>query len=448
MSCMKRKWRWSEKMEWMRRVVVTGMGVISAIGKNVSEFSYSLKIGHSGIGYRNKTSEPSISANIGADIRNFSFESAIEQYSLIPGFPIELMERARQCSRRAPFALQCSVSAALEAWEQARLDKAEIDPQRMGIIVAGNNLTQNIQYQLHQKFQKAPEYLAPSYALQYMDTDQVGTLSEILGIHGEGFTVGGASASGNIGIIKACQLIKSGVVDVCVVIGPLTDLSPMELSGFYNLGVMGGKRFDDQPEKACRPFDRDHEGFIYGQASGCLIIESLELAQKRRIPVLAEILAGSLVLDGNRLADPSEDGEVRAMLSAIDQARIDVNSVDYLNTHGTSTPLGDETEIKAIRRIFNENLPRLWINSTKGLTGHCLSAAGVVECIATIIQMQAGFVHPNINLENPIDPECLFGKATSSQADIKIAMSNSFGFGGINTSIILKKEPLQDESRD
>jgi malonyl-ACP decarboxylase len=272
-----------------------------------------------------------------------------------------------------------------------------------------------------------------------MDTDHVGTLSEIFQIQGEGFTTGGSSASGNVAIIKACQAIRWGILDSCVVVGALADLSPMELQGFYNLGAMGGKRFHDQPGKACRPFDKDHEGFIYGQAGGCLVLESWESAQKRGIPILAQIAGGALVLDGNRLPNPNTHGEARAMTSALKQAGVQPGDIDYLNAHGSSSPLGDETEIDAVKKVFKENISHLRINSTKSLTGHCLTAAGVIETIATIIQMKEGFIHPNLNLEHPIDDECKFSRQQSIETSISTAMNNSFGFGGINTSVIIKK---------
>jgi malonyl-ACP decarboxylase len=309
----------------------------------------------------------------------------------------------------------------------------------LGIVAAGNNLSQNYHYGLLCKFQSTPQYLTPKYAIHYMDTDHVGTLSEIFKIQGEGFTVGGASASGNAAIIKGCQLIQLGILDACVIVGAMADLSPLELQGFYNVGALGGKRFRDQPDKACRPFDKDHEGFIYGQAGGSLILESPDSAQKRNVPPLAEIGGGALVLDGNRLPNPNADGEARAMESALKQAGIKPGEVNYLNAHGTSSPLGDETEIKAVKQVFKESISHLWINSTKGLTGHCLTAAGVIEGIATIIQMKEGFIHPNLNLEHPIDDECKFSRHQSIETSIHTAVNNSFGFGGINTSVIFKK---------
>lgn len=417
-------------------VVVTGVGIISAIGLNARDFSRWLQEGRSGIGFLRSLPGPPISVKIGAEIRDFSFESALSQYSLLPE---HLLAKASQSARRSPFTIQASVLAALESWEGAQLSGRRISPENLGIIIAGSNLNQRYQYESYQKFRQNPEYLNPRYVLHFMDTDHLGTLSEIFGIQGEGFTIGGASASGNVGILRGFRLVQAGFVEACLVVGALMDLSPMELQGFFNLGAAGGKRFRDEPAKACRPFDKDHEGFIYGQASGCLVLESLESSKRRGVPVLAEILGGSLVLDGNRLADPNEEGEVRAMELALRQAKVVPDNIDYLNTHGTSSPLGDETEIRAVRRVFKENLSHLWINATKGLTGHCLCSAGVVEGIASIIQMQEGFVHPNVNLENPIDRECRWVGREAAPDRINISMSNSFGFGGINSSIIFKK---------
>ncbi|SPF40798.1 3-oxoacyl-(acyl-carrier-protein) synthase, KASII [Candidatus Desulfosporosinus infrequens] len=421
------------------RVVVTGMGVISSIGKNINEFTASLKVGRSGIGRIYNAFDPPISVSIAAEIQGISFDAYLEGCAYSTEIPPGFTNEVKQCARRAPFAVQGSITAAIEAWSHAQLFKNTLAPERVGIIIAGNNLTEHYQYGLYEKFKQTPEYLSPTYALHYLDTDQVGILSQIFKIRGEGFTVGGASASGNIGILKGFQLIQLGLVDVCMVIGSMAHLSPMELQGFYNIGAMGGKRFINEPEKACRPFDREHEGFIYGQASGCLVLESFKSASAREVSKLAEISGGALVLDGNHLSDPNEAGEIRAMETALNQALIDTYDVNYINTHGTSSPKGDEIELKAIRKVFKRKTLDIWINATKALTGHCLYSAGVIEAIATIIQMNEGFVHPNINLDNPIESDFKFSGKELTKASIPIALSNSFGFGGINTSIVLQK---------
>jgi malonyl-ACP decarboxylase len=267
----------------------------------------------------------------------------------------------------------------------------------------------------------------------------VAVLSELLSIRGEGFVVAGASASGNVAILKASQLIQLGIVDVCVIVGALSDLSPLALQGFYNTGAMGGKRFKSLPNKACRPFDKSHEGFIYGQGCGCVILEAAESVKKRGIKPFAKLLGGALLLDGHSLPDPSEVGEIKVMTHCLELACIKPHEVDYINAHGSSSPLGDITEINAIKQVFSHEINKIWINSTKGLIGHCLFAAGVIEAIACVVQMQNNFIHPNINLVNAIDNICLFAPKQAMSSNIYIAMNNSFGFGGINSSLLLKK---------
>ncbi|HEY3366504.1 MAG TPA: beta-ketoacyl synthase N-terminal-like domain-containing protein [Symbiobacteriaceae bacterium] len=418
------------------RVVVTGVGVVSSVGTNADKFTQALRDGKSGIGFLQNAQNSAVPVRIGAEIRSFQFEALLQS---LPSLPPEVVAKARQCARRAPFSVQCSVLSALEAWARAELHDRRPVPERIGVIVAGSNIGQNYQYTLNAKFQQAPEYLTPSYALHVFDTDHVATISEVLSVRGEGFTVGGASASGNVGIIKGYQLLQADVVDVCLVVGAVADLSPMELQAFYNIGATGGRAFDSEPEKACRPFDTQHEGFIYGQASACLVLEAAGFAQRREAPILAELLGGAIVLDGNRSSDPNEEGEARAMQKALQKAGEAAEAVDYINAHGTSTPAGDIAELRAIRRVFQEHTARIWINSTKGLVGHCLYSAGVVEAAATIVQLCEGFVHPNANLQEPCDTGFRFAGLSACPAGSRIALSNSFGFGGINTSIVLAR---------
>lgn len=417
------------------RVAVTGMGIVSSIGEGVDEFAMSLADGKSGIGSIASDGARS-PLSIGAELRGFSFDQSVRRLS---SYPNEFIERATRCANRAPSIVQTAIVAAMQAWRAAALDERACAGDHIGIVVAGSNLADKYQYDWIDRFRSNPEYLLPSFALQFMDTNVVGVLSELFAIHGEGFTVGGASASGGVALVKASQMIAQGIADVCVVVGVHADLSPMAVQGFINIGAMGGKSFKDNPAKACRPFDRAHEGFIYGQATGCIVLESLASAERRGVKPVAEIVGATMALDGNRLSNPNIDGEARVMAGALAQARLKPEDVAYLNTHGSSSPLGDQTEIQAIKRVFAQNLSTLWLNSTKALTGHCLFSAGVIETIATVIQMNKGFVHPNINLDDPIDTGCRFSGAAADDADIEVAMSNSFGFGGINTSIVMKQ---------
>jgi malonyl-ACP decarboxylase len=221
----------------------------------------------------------------------------------IPNPNNNLIKNMLKILRRSNKGMLSNAIAVLEAYNQSNL--YDVNGDEVALIIAGNNTTQKLQYDLRNKFNEAPEYLTPTYAMQFMDTDILGTISEIFKITGEGFTVGGASASGNMGIIKGFQLLNAGSEEVCVVVGAMDDLSPMELQGLYNIGAMGGKKPSTPPESVCRPFDKKHDGFIYGQGTGCIILETLEHAKKRNAPILAEIKAGVINIDGNRLSNPN-----------------------------------------------------------------------------------------------------------------------------------------------
>ncbi len=409
------------------------MGVLSSHGIGIPAFANTLY--HGTNQFKQSMRFPQLTFPIiAAELNAFHFESAIQQFIFLPD---TLKQQSYHIGRRAPLTIQTSIIAALEAWEQARLFERDIDPTRVGIIVAGENTTQAYQYNLQQQFQEEASYLSPKYALHFMDTDQVGTLSEIFGIHGEGFTVGGASASGNVGMIQATRLIQQGIIDICLVVGALADFSPVEIQGFRNIGALGGIQFADQPNKACRPFDKEHEGFIWGQASASLILETEKTAEKRQI--IGKIAGTAISLDGNRLANPTTQGEVRVMQHALADAKLLPEQIQYINTHGSSSPLGDNTEIAAIKTVLGNAISHVWINSTKSIVGHCIWSAGILEAIATFLQIQAGTVHPNLNLDNPIDHHCRFVSNKSEKVQIDAALSNSFGFGGINTSIILTR---------
>ncbi|BCJ93983.1 polyketide biosynthesis malonyl-ACP decarboxylase PksF [Anaerocolumna cellulosilytica] len=420
------------------QVYITGMGIINAIADSVPEFAYSLS---KGVRKFNHLADKKVNSRsiIGAVLKDFSLEKSFNTLGGISKLPELFLSKAVKHTRKASLSMKTAVASTAEAWQQAELFLHPVKKDRIGIVVAGSNLTGILRESYYDKFQENPEYLTPQYALQFMDTDYIGTLSELFEIGGEGFSVGGASASGNVGIIKAYQLIQLGMVDVCVVVGALADLTNMELQGFYNIGALGGRRFINEPDKACRPFDKEHEGFIYGQASGCIILESGESVKTRKVRPFARLLGGSINLDGNRLSNPNITGEAGAMKRVLDMAGVKAEAITYINAHGSSSPLGDETELKAIQEVFTKHSRGIYINSTKGLTGHCLFSAGVVEAIACILQMNGGFIHPNANLENPIDNTLLFPGKTAILTSVDFALSNSFGFGGINTSILLQR---------
>lgn len=430
-------------------VVITGMGIISSIGETISDFSEALKDGLSGIIL--KELEDGSSPNdliIGAFLKDFNFKEQIGNLKVS-----ESLKTKMKRFLRSSFIVHTSIMSAVKAWINAGLEDGYKPAEKIGIIVAGQNISSKYLSRLYTN----KERVKVSSALRILDTDLVGTLSEIFTINGEGCLIGGASATGNVGIIKAYQMVQTGIVDACMVVGTLADLSSIEIEAYKKIGAMGGKKYKDDPNLACRPFDQEHEGFIYGQASGCLILESLESAKKRNAKVWAEILGTSIILDGNSSSNPGLNGEAGAMMNALKQAGLKTTDISYINSHGSSSALGDDTEIMAIKKVFGEQVRDIWINATKGLTGHCLYSAGMVEVIASTIQMNENFVHPNKNLINPINPtelkdgetgeviesfvsdRCKYVGDTKQDTNIEYCLSNSFGFGGINTSIILKR---------
>lgn len=425
-------------MSKKKDIVVTGIGLLSPHGQGIPSFLNALQNGKSFFAHSKSFPELDYPV-ITSEIIDFGFDEIMNKC-------IHISEKQKdkicKLGRRSPKVIQASLIAALEAWNHAGLSKRRIDPTRIGLVVAGQNTTQRYLYEMHGK---DLNYLPPSYAMHFMDTDQIGSLSEAFEIQGESFTVGGASASGNVAIIQANRLIQQNIIDVCLVVGVLADLSPLELQAFYNIGAFGGKKFAHEPSKACRPFDENREGFILGQASACLILESRISATKAQVPLLGTLVGTALCLDANRLPDPRVEGEIRAMNHAIADAGIEKKAIQYINTHGTSSVLGDIVEISAIKSVFGSGVKNIVLNSTKSITGHCLWSAGVVEAIATLLQMQHKFVHVNLNLENAIDQDCIFSNCSDAPFDIKYALSNSFGFGGINTSVIFKKVNEFDE---
>ncbi|MDO6706107.1 beta-ketoacyl synthase N-terminal-like domain-containing protein [Photobacterium sp. 1_MG-2023] len=414
-------------------VVVTGMGIFSSIAPNITDFLAALKSGRTNFSTKTVVYGSEHMQVVGSFLQDFDFK---EQLSSRESIPAALKEKAFNVGRRAPTAIQASILSAMDAWLQAGLSEHVVEADRVSVVVAGNNLTNDYIAELHQTYEDSPEYLPPRFILHSMDTDQVGTLSEVFSIKGEGLTTGGASASGNVALIKAFQLILSGESDVALVVGPVSELSPMLFQGFEKIAALGGTGDIGNPALACRPFDSGHDGFIPGQSSACLILESRQSAQARGIAPLAVMLMGKICLDANRQANPSMEGQIRVMKETLRWAGIDARKVNYINAHGTSTPLGDKTELCSIKAIFGSGDESPWINSTKGLTGHCLYSAGVVEAISTILQMQNGFIHPNLNLVNPVDGDCMLAGPQSEPAQIHYSLSNSFGFGGINTSVI------------
>lgn len=401
-------------------LVATGMGVISAIAQGKRAFADALLRGDSAFGVMQRPGRQNDSSHLGAEIREIAFGDDL----------------SRQTLRAASLSAQLALVVLEEAWVEARL--AEVDPYRIGLVIGGSNVQQRELTQLHESYRDRAVFLRPTYALSFMDSDLCGFCTAHFGIRGLAYTVGGASASGQLAIMQAAQAVLSGQVDVCIALGALMDLSHWECRGLRAIGAMGSSRYAAEPALACRPFDRSHDGFIFGECSGAVVIESDESARRRGADAYARLCGWGMIMDGNRNPNPSLDGETRAINLALSTAGWSAGQIDYVNPHGTGSAQGDATELQALRAC---GLAGAHLNTTKSLIGHGLTAAGTVEVIATLLQMRAGRLHPSRNLDDPIDATLAWVRGEPVEHQIERALTMSMGFGGINTALCWQHHP-------
>lgn len=398
-------------------VAVTGIGVVTPVGTGVDAFTRALRHSARGVVTDGMMRLPAVDPVAELAAR---------------GASRDLVSHAGRVLRRAPSPVLVSASAAIGAWQHAGLfDASPHAPEDVALVVAGSNLNQRGTWDLATTYASRLEFVPPSHGLHFMDTDHLAVISELLQVRGEGVTIGAASASGTAGLLHGYRLIAEGRAAACLVVGAMTDLSPLEWHSLLNMGAMS-------PDGECRPFDRDRRGFVYGHNSACLILEREDDARARGREALAVIRGGAQCLDANRSSDPRRDGEVRVMQRALADAGVEVADIDYVNTHGTGSVVGDAVEAEALAEVFGDRLREVWLNATKALTGHGLTAAGVVEAAAVVLQLAGGFLHGNPTLVHPIS-EGRWVPAAGSQARCRLALSNSFGFGGMNTAVVIER---------
>jgi len=402
----------------MHELVITGLGVTTAIGQGKADFISALLAGRHAFDVMQRPGRQRQSSFLGAEISDLCYPESFPKSAL----------------RTASFSAQVALLTLHEAWHEANLQ--DVDPARIGLLVGGSNIQQRELVNTYESYKDRAQFVPPSYGFSFMDSDLCGLCSEMFGIKGFAYTVGGASASGQLAIIQACQAIQLGQVDVCIAIGALMDLSYWECQGLRSLGAMGSDRFASEPAMASRPFDKNRDGFIYGESCGAIVIECSGVTVRSGVKPYAKLSGWALEMDANRNPNPSYAGELRTINNALKRAALSAGQIDYINPHGTGSVIGDEIELKAIR---DSGLSDAYINASKSIIGHGLSAAGSVEVIATLLQMHASELHPSINLQDPIDPDFNWVQQQSQDHVIKHALNLSMGFGGINTAICLSR---------
>ncbi len=409
----------------MRRVVVTGIGVYSPIGSDLKQFWNSLVNGVSGISNVESFDVSAYPCRIAGEIKDFN--------------PAQCMEK-REAKKVDRFT-QLAVCAAVQAWSDAGLDHVQIDRENAGVLIgSGIGGIQTTEQQLQVLAEKGPRRVSPFLVPALIANMASGYVSMLYQLRGPNSTVVTACASSTHAVGDAWHIIKRGDADLMVAGGAEAAISHLAFSGFSAARALSTR--NDEPQKASRPFDRDRDGFVMGEGAGIMILEDLEHALQRGAQIYGEIIGYGMSGDAYHMTapDPEGRGAYLCMERALKSAALEARDVDYLNAHGTSTEYNDKIETMAIKKLFGEHAYKLAISSTKSMTGHLLGAAGALELIATLMTINNGIIHPTINLDHP-DPECDLDYVPhqARKAQVNCAISNSFGFGGTNATLAVKK---------
>jgi len=408
-----------------RRVVITGLGVLSPVGNNVTDSWYSIINGKSGIGPIESFDVSAFSSRIGGSVKEFDITAYASEKE----------------AKKMDIFIHYGLAAGSQAFEDSGLEVNEANAERMGVVIgAGIGGISGIE-QGHNTFLKGgPRKISPFFVPSNIINMISGNLSIKYGLKGPNYAIVTACATGTHCIGDAYRLIQYGDADVMVAGGAEMATAPTSLGGFASARALSKR--NDEPTRASRPWDRDRDGFVLGDGAGVMVLEELEHARRRGARIYAEVVGYGMSSDAYHMTMPTEDGEgaARCMRNALRDAALNPEQLDYINAHGTSTPAGDIAETKAIKAALGESAYRVAISSTKSMTGHMLGAAGGIEAVFSALALRDQVIPPTINLDNP-DPECDldFVPHTARQSKLDIVMSNSFGFGGTNGTLIFKR---------
>ncbi len=414
----------------MKRVVVTGLGAVSPCGADIESTWAAVSAGKSGIERIELFDPEEFASQIAGECRDFDPETYIEKRKL------------REMARFVHFAM----GASQQAIERSGLDpKTDEAAERVGTFIGVGFCGMEVVEAQHDRLvNKGPRRVSPYFIPSAISNMAPGQVSMRWGYKGPSFTTTSACSSGAHAIGEAFRWIQRGGIDAAIAGGAEASVTPLGVAGFASMRALSKR--NDAPHEASRPFDANRDGFVIAEGAGIMVLESLEHAQARGANILAEIIGYGATADAYHLTQPAPEGEgaQRAMRQALNDARLNPEDVDYINAHGTSTPTGDVQELQAIRSVFGSHAQDgLWVSSTKSVTGHLLGAAGGLESVFSVESLVNGIAPPTINLTDP-DPACEgleLVPNTPKERDLKVVLNNSFGFGGTNVSLILRKAP-------
>ncbi|BAT72112.1 3-oxoacyl-[acyl-carrier-protein] synthase II [Thermosulfidibacter takaii ABI70S6] len=409
----------------MRRVVVTGIGCVTPLGNNVKESWEKLIKGVSGIGPITKFDASNLSSRIAGEVKNFD--------------PTPYFDK-KELKRTDPF-LQYTIAAAEEAIKDSELNLDKINRDEVGVLIgSGIGGLQTIQENCQILATRGPRRISPFFIPMAIINMASAMVAMRYGFKGPQNAVVTACATGTNAIGDAFKIVQRGDAPIVIAGGAEAAICPLGVAGFSVMRALSTR--NDEPEKASRPFDKERDGFVIGEGAGVLVLEDYEHAKKRGAHIYAEIVGYGMSSDAFHITMPDENGEgaALAMTRALKDAGVNPEELDYINAHGTSTPLNDKTETLAIKKVFGDYAYKLPISSNKSMIGHLLGAAGAVEAIFTIKTIEEGIIPPTINYEYP-DPECDLDYVPNEarEKEVKVAMSNSFGFGGVNACLVFRK---------
>lgn len=407
----------------MRRVVVTGLGAVSPIGNDVETLWENALKGTSGVGPVTRFDASDFGCKIAAEVKDFDVSSYMP------------LKEARRFDRFIHF----GIAAAFQAIRDSGLNTEKENLRRIGCAVGSGiggipMITDNHKTLIERGPRRVSPFLIPGCIINMVS----GQLAIMTGFKGPNMAHVSACSTGLHSIGEAAWMIKRGDADVMIAGGSDAPICPLSMAGFDSMHAMS--RRNDEPQKASRPFDKDRDGFVFGEGAGVLVLEEYEHALARGAKIYAELVGYGLTADAHHITTPNTEGPSYCMQMALEQAGIKPQDIDYLNAHGTSTVLGDVNETKAIKEVFAEHAKHLVISSSKSMIGHLFGGAGGVESVLTVLALHHQVVPPTINLDNP-DSECDLDYCanTAREKTIRYAMKNSFGFGGTNGSLIFKK---------
>jgi 3-oxoacyl-[acyl-carrier-protein] synthase II len=405
------------------RVVVTGMGVVTPVGIGIESFWQNIITGISGIAPITRFDASKHDSQIAGEVKGFD--------------PLQWLEKKE--ARKMDLFIHFAVAAAQMAYDDSGLKVTDDNRERVGVFVGtGIGGIPALEESHRILLEKGPGRISAFFIPSIITNMASGQISIRFGMKGPNSCVCTACATGNHAIGDSFRIIQRGEADVMLAGGSEAVISPLTIGGFCSMKALSTR--NDEPTRASRPFDKERDGFVMGEGSGLLVLEELEYAKRRNAKIYAELVGYGMSADAFHITQPAPDGAVRSMRLALKDAQVTPSQVNYINAHGTSTPAGDVNETVAVKTVFNEHARSVPMSSTKSMTGHLLGAAGGIESVITVLAVSRGILPPTINYETP-DPECDLDYVpnTARRAEVRYALTNSFGFGGTNASLLFKK---------